>query len=70
MLNMNLLKDLKENVSVFLIVFCLTYTLFDVAGALVNYLNKSGGGIIADRPTVELVNSNNTITLTIDVKHK
>jgi hypothetical protein len=67
---MQILKDIKESVPVFLLVFCLTYTLFDVTGALVNYLNKSGGGIIADKPVVELVNSNNTITLTIDVKHK
>jgi hypothetical protein len=48
----------------FIIFFCVSYTVFDITGAVVAGLNHTGGGIIHD----PVANTNNTVNLVITVK--
>jgi hypothetical protein len=58
--------DIKD----FIIYFCVAYTVFDIAGAVVAEFNHFGGGIINDKNVPALVEpaTNNTVNLIITVK--
>lgn len=51
----------------FLLYFCVAYTFFDVTSAIVSGLNRTHGGIIADRE-VESSSTNNAVNFVITVK--
>lgn len=56
--------------------FCIAYTIFDIAGSVASLLNKTGGGIISDSATTSSVISTstkrdtNTVIITINLPQK
>lgn len=54
--------------------FCIAYTIFDVAGGVAALLNKSGGGIVSDNTSSVISTSTkkntNSVVITIDLPTK